>query len=88
MGDRGAALGAEPTVDCVSGVGGALPLLDGPLGLELVFGDNDYEGCSFTKNESEVSIKVAPILYMYAEDPMTGRAGAHNVGQYENAGAG
>jgi len=47
--DGGAALGAEPAVDGVSGVGDALPLLDGAVGGELVLGDDDYEGCIFEK---------------------------------------
>lgn len=56
MGNRGAAFGAEPAIDGVARVSNTLPLLDGALGLELVFRDDSYEGYS-TKSKSQVSIK-------------------------------
>lgn len=45
VGDGGAALLAEPAPDGVAGVGGALPLLDGAVDLELVLEDYGDEGC-------------------------------------------
>lgn len=45
VGDGGAALLAEPAPDGVAGVGGALPLLDGAVDLELVLEDYSNKGC-------------------------------------------
>jgi hypothetical protein len=45
VGNRRAALGAEPAPDAVARVGLALPLLDGAVGGEFILGDDDDESC-------------------------------------------
>ena len=45
MGDGRAAVAAEPAPHGVARVGGALPLLDGALDVELGLGDDADEGC-------------------------------------------